>query len=601
MQPPISDYALIGDCASAALVSRTGSIDWLCWPRFDSEACFTRLLGKAEHGCWEIAPKAPLVRLSRRYLPNTLILETCFETDDGVVTLTDFMPVRDMESPTSSVVRLLRAERGSVEMQMRFVIRFDYGRIVPWVTRMLDGGIRAVAGPHSVVLRTPVAVHGEDLQTCAAFTLREGDVVPFTLTYEASHLPVPKPVDAGLALDGASRFWREWASRSRYEGPWTEAVTRSLITIKALTYQPTGGVVAAPTTSLPEEAGGERNWDYRHCWVRDATFTLLSLLNAGYREEAEAWCDWLLRAVAGAASQIQPVYGLAGEPRISEYTLPHLPGYRDSRPVRVGNAAYAQLQLDAFGSIMDTLHQARCAGLELHEAGLGLQSRLARHLESVWQCPDEGIWEVRSEPRHFVHSKVMCWVTFDRAIASAERFGLKGPLDRWRQLRDRLHAEVIERGFNARLGAFTQSYDSTRLDASALLIALVGFLPPTDSRVISTVRRIERELTRDGLVRRYSTEDGGDGLSGDEGTFLACSFWLLDNMLLQGREQEARALFERLLGLRNDVGLLAEQYDTVAGMQVGNFPQAFSHFALIDSAFNFAGQRGIAREWKSNA
>lgn len=592
MQPPISDYALIGDCESAALVSRAGSIDWLCWPRFDSEACFARLLGRDEHGCWEIGPVAPVVRISRRYLEDTLVLETRFETDEGAVTLTDFMPVRDVDAPTSSIVRRLRCERGSVEMSMRLALRFGYGRIVPWVTRMGDGGLRAVAGPHAAVLRAPVALRGEDLQTHARFTLRQGETLPFTLTYEASHLPPPKPVDAEHALDGTVHFWRSWVARSRYRGPWTEAVNRSLITIKALIYQPTGGVVAAPTTSLPEEVGGERNWDYRYCWVRDATFTLLSLLNAGYREEAEAWCDWLLRAVAGVPSQLQPVYGLSGEPRVSEYTLAHLPGYRDSRPVRVGNAAYNQLQLDAFGSIMDTLHQARCAGLELHEAGRGLQSRLVRHLESLWQCPDEGIWEVRGDPQHFVHSKVMCWVTFDRAIAGVEQFGLKGPVDRWRTIRDKLHAEIIERGFNAKVGAFTQTYDSTRLDASALLMPLVGFLPPTDSRVMSTTLCIERELMRDGLVRRYRTEDGTDGLSGDEGTFLACSFWLLDNMMLQGREPEARALFERLLSLRNDVGLLAEQYDVASGMQVGNFPQAFSHFALIDSAFNFAGQRG---------
>lgn len=596
MQPPISDYALIGDCETAALVDKQGSIDWLCWPRFDSQACFAHLLGDAEHGHWRIAPTSQDVRISRRYVPGTLVLETRFETETGVVTVTDFMPVRETDSPTSNLVRIVRGERGVVDMQMQLVLRFDYGRLVPWVTRLPDGGIRAVAGPHAVVLHSPMRVHGKNLRTHAAFSIRQGDILPFTLTYEASHLPMPQPADPIRALDATCRFWRDWSSRSRYEGPWAEEVNRSLITIKALTYHPTGGVVAAPTTSLPETIGGSRNWDYRYCWLRDAMFTLLSLLNAGYRQEAEAWCDWLLRAVAGSASQLQPLFGLAGEARVPEQTLDELPGYRDSRPVRIGNAAYSQLQLDAFGSVMDTLHEARCAGLELHEAGWGLQRRLLGYLEEVWHCPDEGIWEVRGSAQHFVHSKVMCWVAFDRAIASAERFGLEGPVDRWKALRAALHAEVLERGFNSDIGAFVQSYGSTRLDASALLIPLVGFLPATDERVVSTTRVIEQELSRDGLLMRYKSEDESDGLPESDSAFLACSFWLVDNLLLQGQSDKACALFERLLSLCNDVGLLAEQFDVTRNMLVGNFPQAFSHFALIDTAFNFLGDRGAARE-----
>lgn len=598
MQPPISDYALIGDCETAALVDKRGSIDWLCWPRFDSQACFAHLLGDAEHGRWQIAPKARQAHASRQYLPGTLVLETRFETEDGAVTVTDFMPVRERGSSISNLVRIVRGERGTVDMLMELVIRFDYGRLVPWVTRLREGGVRAVAGPHAVAFHAPIPLHGENERTHAAFSISQGETLAFTLTYEASHLPMSEPVDPAQALDATCRFWREWSSRSQYQGPWADVVNRSLITIKALTYHPTGGVVAAPTTSLPETIGSERNWDYRYCWLRDATFTLLSLLNAGYRQEAEAWCDWLLRAVAGSALQLQPLFGLSGEARVPEQTLDELPGYRGSRPVRIGNDAYSQLQLDAFGCVMDTLHEARCAGLELHEAGWGLQRRLLRYLEEIWHCPDEGIWEVRGEPQHFVHSKVMCWVAFDRAIASAERFGLEGPVDRWKALRARLHAEILDRGFDPDIGAFVQAYGSTRLDASALLIPLVGFLPHTDPRVVSTTRVIERELSRDGLLMRYRSDDGSDGLPKSDSAFLACSFWLVDNLLLQGRREEAEALFERLLGLCNDVGLLAEQFDTRHDMLVGNFPQAFSHFALIDTAFNFIGKGGMAFERK---
>ncbi|GAA5234158.1 glycoside hydrolase family 15 protein [Verticiella sediminum] len=595
-QPPIADYALIGDCQTAALVNRHGCIDWLCWPRFDSAACLTRLLGDDEHGYWHIGPMDGGRCASRRYLPGTLILESRFETSTGTVTISDFMPVRKEGESLSNLMRIVRGVSGSVRMRLELAIRFDYGRIVPWVSRTEGGALRAVAGPHAVMFYSAVPTRGDGYRTVAEFTVQAGDELHFCLNYEPSHLPISKPPDPAQALVDTCAFWEAWSQRSRYRGAWPEAVERSLITIKALTHRPTGGIVAAPTTSLPEHLGGERNWDYRYCWLRDATFTLLSLLNAGYRDEAESWCDWLLRAVAGSAEQIQPLYGLAGEPRLREETLDHLPGYHGSAPVRVGNAACSQLQLDVFGSAMDTFHEARSAGLRLHHDGLALQRHLIRHLDSLWQLPDEGIWEVRGEKQHFVHSKLMCWVAFDRAVQGAERFGMPGPVDAWRSARERLRAEILERGFDARVGAFTQAYGSTALDASVLLIPLVGFLPADDPRMRSTVRAIQRSLTEDGLVLRYDTGTGHDGLAGKEGVFLACTFWLADNLILQGRRDEARQLFERLLALRNDVGLLAEQYDPAAGRQLGNFPQAFSHFALIDTAFNFEDTSGLARD-----
>lgn len=555
MHPPISDYALLGDCETAALVDKTGSIDWLCWPRFDSEACFARLLGTADHGFWRISPSEP-ARVTRTYRPGTLVLESRFETSTGIITLIDFMPMRERDTRKSDVIRIVRCEQGEVALRMELVIRFNYGSIVPWASRTEDGDTRVVAGPHSIVLRTPVPTHGENLRTVAELTVRKGESVPFAITYEASHMPVPPRVDPERALAATCDFWKEWSSRTRYEGPWNDAVERSLITLKALTYRPTGGVLAAPTTSLPETVGGVRNWDYRFCWLRDTTFTLLSLLNAGYRDEAEAWCDWLLRAIAGAASQIQPVYGLSGEPRIVESELDWLPGYSGSKPVRIGNAAYSQLQLDIFGNVMDTLHESRKAGLNLHEASEGLQSHLVSHLESLWNQPDEGIWEIRADKQHFVHSKVMCWVAFDRAVKGCERYGLQGPVERWRKLRDQLHAQIIERGFNAKLEAFTQAYDRPALDAATLLIPIVGFLPPNDKRVVSTVNAVEKNLMRDGLVLRYDTGTGVDGLPSEEGAFIACTYWLADNMVLQGRQEDAQRLFERVLGLRNDVGLL---------------------------------------------
>ncbi len=597
MHRKISDYAMIGDCETAALVGLDGSIDWLCWPRFDSEACFAALLGTPEHGRWTIAPRDREARVTRRYLAGTLILETLFETTDAAIAVTDFMPLREDETTPSQIVRLVEARRGSAAMRMDLALRFDYGRIVPWVSRTDDDRRRAVAGPHSVTLETPVDLRGDNLHTVADFTVSEGDpVVTFVLTYTASHLPLPPPAEPLERLRATREFWETWTGRCRYRGEWTDAVERSLITIKALTYRPTGGIVAAPTTSLPEEIGGERNWDYRYCWLRDATFTLLTLINAGYRDEAEAWSDWLLRAVAGSASQIQPLYGIACEHRVHERELPWLPGFRGSTPVRIGNAAYCQLQLDVFGSVMDTLYESECFGLDLREASDGLRIKLMRHLEDVWRKPDEGLWEVRRDPEHYVHSKAMCWVAFDRAIRSAERFGLDGPVERWRRHRDELHAEILNRGFDEKLGTFVQAYGSKRLDAAALLIPLVGLLPPDDPRVLSTTSTLERELSVDGFMLRYKTENGADGLSGNEGAFLACSFWLADNMLLQNRRKDARELFERLLGVSNDVGLLAEEYDPKSGELLGNFPQAFSHFALVDTAFNFADRRGLAQE-----
>ena len=585
----LEDYALIGDCETAALVGRDGAIDWLCWPRFDSGACLAALLGTDDHGRWKIAPACPAAASRRRYRGDTLILETDFETPGGQVTLIDFMPVRTRPH-VSQVVRIVEGRVGEVRMRMDLAVRFDYGRVVPWVTQR-SGRLRAVAGPHAVSLITPVPVGAPGPDAGCEFTVRAGERLPFILVYEASHLPAPEICDPETALAETQSYWTEWAARSCYEGPWREAVMRSLITVKALTYRPTGGIVAAPTTSLPEHPGGARNWDYRYCWLRDASFSFLSLINAGFREEAEAWCDWLLRAIAGAPAQIQPLYGIDGTHRVEEQVLDWLPGYAGSRPVRTGNAAYGQLQIDVFGSVMDTLYQARYFGLSLDEATRDLTRNLLSHLEQVWRQPDEGIWEVRGARQHFVHAKLMSWVAFDRAIRSAERFGLPGPADHWRRLRREIHADILSQGFNSRRGAFVQAYGSDRLDAAVLLMPLVGFLPADDPRMISTVDVIERELTRDGLLLRYDSAQGADGLPPGEGAFLACSFWLADNRLMQGRRAEAEALVHRVLAIRNDVGLLAEQYDGTRRRMTGNFPQAFSHFALIDTALRFSGAR----------
>ena len=586
MASRIEDYALIGDCETAALVARDGSIDWLCWPRFDSPACFAALLGGPENGRWLLSPVDAVLHVSRRYRGgDTLILETDIETADGAITLVDFMPPR---STASDLVRMVIGRRGKVSMRTELILRFDYGSAVPWVTHLEGGGLRAVAGPDMVVLNTTVPLHGENLSTVGAFVLAAGEEVNFVLTYASSHLMSPLPVDPQAALVETEIFWRTWSSQCTYHGRWPEAVQRSLIVLKALTYAPTGGIVAAPTTSLPEQLGGSRNWDYRFCWLRDATLTLLALIDAGYLEEAQAWQEWLLRAVAGSPSQLQIMYGLAGERQLREWEIDWLPGYAGSRPVRIGNAAYDQLQVDVYGEVMDALYQARHAGLASGAEAWSLQCALVGHLETIWALPDEGIWEVRGGRQHFTHSKVMAWVAFDRAIRSIEEFGLSGPLERWREVRDQIHQEVCEQGYDATIGTFVQSYGSTALDASLLLLPLVGFLPADDARVRGTVEAIERRLIFDGLVLRYDSGQTDDGLPPGEGAFLACSFWLADNYELQGRHEEARALFERLLRLCNDVGLLAEEYDPRAQRQLGNFPQAFSHLALIGTALNLA-------------
>jgi len=579
----IEDYALIGDCRSAALVASNGSIDWLCWPRFDSHACLAALLGSRENGRWLIAPKDETARISRRYRDQTLILETRFETDSGAVTLTDFMPPL---SANPTIIRLVVGERGSVDLHLDLILRFGYGAIVPWVTRLEDGTLRAVAGPDMVLLRTPVNTKGENLTTVGTFTVGAGEMVPFLLIYLPSHAPLPPAVPPQSELEATERFWRAWASKCRPAGPWSAYVERSLITLKALTYAPTGGIVAAPTTSLPEQLGGGRNWDYRFCWLRDATLTLLTLMNAGFHEAAQAWNEWLLRAVAGSPEQIQIMYGLAGERRIIEWEASWLSGYEGSRPVRIGNAAHRQLQLDVYGEIVDAAHHARRSGLAMHASGWAVQLALLDHLAQIWQEPDHGIWEVRGSPQHFTHSKVMAWVAFDRAIKSAEMFGFDGPVDGWRQLRADIHADVCARGFDPEIGSFVQHYGSRHLDASLLLLPAVGFLPIHDARVHSTIAAIERHLLVDGLVARYDTGTLVDGLLAGEGAFLACTFWLADVYVFQNRGSDAIRLFKRLISLCNDVGLLSEEYDPRSDRLVGNFPQAFSHLALVNTAFN---------------
>ncbi|MBA3887776.1 MAG: glycoside hydrolase family 15 protein [Acidobacteria bacterium] len=588
----IEDYALIGDCQTAALVGRDGSIDWLCLPRFDSGACMAALLGTPEHGRWLIAPAGKVRRIERRYRPATLVLETDFETDEGAVRVIDFMPIR---GAAADVVRIVAGLRGRVTMRMELIMRFDYGSVVPWVRH--DGaGITAIAGPDLLRLRTPAQLSGREFTTVAEFTVSEGERVPFDLTWHPSHEPTPEALNPDRALEETEQWWQEWCGRSTYDGEWSEPVQRSLITLKALTYAPTGGIVAAPTTSLPEHLGGVRNWDYRYCWLRDATFTLYAFLNAGYIEEARQWREWLLRAAAGKPSQVHIMYGLAGERRLPEQELPWLPGYENSAPVRTGNGAYDQFQIDVFGEVLDTLHQCWVAGIDAGEAGWNLERALLRHLESVWNDPDEGIWEVRGPKRHFTHSKMMAWVAFDRGVKGIEQFGLQGPLDRWRALRAEIHEEVCRKGFNADRNAFVQFYGSELLDASLLMMPLVGFLPATDARVRGTIEAIERELTNDGFVSRYTTVPEVDGLPEGEGAFLLCTFWLADNLVLLGRTDDARRIFERLLDARNDVGLLSESYDVEARRLVGNFPQAFSHIGLINTARNLSRRGGPAED-----
>ncbi|KOF51873.1 MULTISPECIES: glycoside hydrolase family 15 protein [unclassified Achromobacter] len=598
MSRPLEDYGLIGNMLSAALVARDGSMDWLCLPHFDSPACFAALLGDADNGRWRIAPRGPAVRTTRRYLPDTAVLETRHETATGAVRVYDFMPLSD-DDERVDVVRVVRGESGHVAMQMELVLRFNYGQAVPWVRRR-DYGLSAIAGPDAVELHTPVALEGQDMKTVAQFEVRDGEIVPFTLSYHPSHKTPRFVPDRMESLDRTTSWWQEWARRCRWDGhgggAWRDAVVRSLITLKLLTFQPTGGIIAAPTTSLPESLGGSRNWDYRYCWLRDSALTLYALLNGGYREEAEAWRQWLLRAVAGHPSQLQIMYGIAGERWLPEHEIPWLAGYEGSRPVRLGNGAASQTQLDVYGELIETLYAARAADLAPLAEAWRLQKVLLDPLRERWRELDHGIWEVRGEKRAFTHSRLMCWMAFDRAVKSCERFGLRGPVDEWRRLREEIRQDICLYGYDARRGSFVQSYGQTALDASLLLIPQVGFLPASDPRVAGTVRAVEEELVRDGLVRRYAREHTDDGLPGEEGVFLACSFWLADAYAMQERLTDAERLFDRLLSLRNDLGLLAEEYDVGRRRLVGNFPQGFSHIGLVNTAYNLHAAVGPARQ-----
>ena len=598
MSAPIESYGFIGNMISGALVGRDGSIDWLCLPRFDSDACFAALLGTPDHGRWLIAPQDEIKRTERRYRPGTAILETIFETADGAVAVTDFMPLTDDEEYVE-LVRLVHGVRGRVRLRTELVVRFGYGKVVPWVRRQ-DFGVRAIAGPDAVELRTPVELHGKDFTTVAEFSVGEGATVPFTLAYHRSYRPGAPQRDCHQSLEQTERFWTEWSGRCHYENHpaphWRDAVVRSLITLKCLSVQPTGGIIAAPTTSLPEQLGGLRNWDYRFCWIRDATLTLYALLTSGYREEALAWREWLVRAAAGRPAELQTIYGIAGERRLTEFELPWLPGYEGSRPVRIGNAAFQQLQIDVYGELMDAMHVGRKFKLEAHPEAWRVQQVLMEHLARVWDEPDEGIWEVRGPRRHFTHSKVMAWVAFDRAIKSVESFGLSGPLDEWRAVRAQIHGDICAKGFDAEKNSFVQHYGGKGVDAALLLIPQVGFLPVEDPRVKGTIAAIERDLMVDDLVLRYRTEANVDGLPPGEGPFLACSFWLADVYEMLGRHADAERLFEHLLSFRNDLGLLAEEYDPRAGRQLGNFPQGFSHVALVNTANNLISRRGPAEQ-----
>jgi GH15 family glucan-1,4-alpha-glucosidase len=595
----IEDYGLIGDLQTAALVGRDGSIDWACFPRFDSGACFAALLGDSDHGRWLIAPRADAWTPARRYRESTLILETDWECETGKARVLDFMPPR---GKAPDIVRIVEGVAGEVEMASELVIRYDYGSTLPWMRRIEDDTRVAIAGPDALCFRTPVEHRGENMRTIGEFTVREGERVPFTLTWYPSNEDPPARINPEHALQDTVDYWTEWVQRCDYDGAWKQAVFESLIVLKALTYAPTGGIVAAPTTSLPEKVGGERNWDYRYCWLRDATLVLLAFINAGFLEEAAAWRLWLLRAAAGEPSALQIMYGVGGERRLTEMTLDWLPGYEESRPVRAGNAASEQFQLDVFGEVLDAMHQGRVHELERSPEAWSLQRRLLAFLENAWKEPDDGIWEVRGGRRHFTHSKVMAWVAFDRGVKAVEDFGRSGPVERWRTVRDEICREVCERGFDRELNSFTQSYGSKRLDASLLVIPLVGFLPADDARVIGTVAAIERELYRDGFVYRYVGDDEGekiDGLPAGEGAFLPCTFWLADNFALQGRLEEAEELFERLLSTRNDLGLVAEEWDPASRRQLGNFPQAFTHVALVNSAFNLDRQHHATPEQRS--
>ncbi len=589
----IEDYALVGDLHTAALISRGGSVDWLCFPRFDSGACFAALLGDEDNGHWTIAPQSGGDATARRYRDDTLVLESEWTTPEGTVRVIDFMPPRD-DQP--DLMRVVEGVSGRVPMRSTLRIRFDYGHIVPWVRRA-EGHQIAIAGPDSLWLRSPVDARGVDLTTVSEFVVGEGDRLAFSLTWHPSHQPKPRDVDPLQALDRTEKYWRQWISRAKVDGRYSEAVTRSLITLKALTYQPTGGIAAAATTSLPEQLGGDRNWDYRYCWLRDATMTLHAMLSSGYHQEAKAWREWLVRAVAGDPKDMQIMYGLDGSRRLVEYELPWLAGYANSRPVRVGNAASEQVQLDVYGEVMDALELSRAAGLAVDEDAWSFQQVIMNYLEGHWTDPDNGIWEIRGDRQHFTHSKVMCWVAADRAIQGVERWGLEGPVDKWKATRDAIRADVLEHGYDADRGTFVQAYGSSQVDAALLLIPSVGFLAGDDPRVLGTIEAVQRELQHDGFLRRYLTQDDArsvDGLSGEEATFLVCTFWLADALCLAGRTDEARETYERILALRNDVGLLSEEYDVHARRLIGNVPQAYSHIGVVNTANNLTGAHGPA-------
>lgn len=586
----LEDYAMIGDCETAALVGRDGSIDWLCMPAFDSPACFAAILGNSEHGRWQIRPAEQVKKTRRRYRPDSLVLETVFETEHGEIALVDCMPPN---SEATDVVRIVEGRRGIVPVRMELVIRCDYGSIVPWV-RQTEDGLWAVAGPDALHLKTKARLRGENFRTVSEFAVQAGEKVPFVLTWHPSHQARPAWFDPIESLESTDKWWHDWSSKCTYSGRWRDHVLRSLIILKALTFRPTGGLVAAPTMSLPERIGGKRNWDYRFCWVRDATFTLYALMEGGYTDEARDWVEWLVRAVAGKPSELQILYGLHGERRLTELTLDWLPGYEGSRPVRQGNAASSQHQLDVYGEVMDAIHFARRTKVALKENTWRVQKALMRFLDDDWQHADHGIWEVRGPRRHFTHSKVMAWVAADRAVKSVEQFNLDGHLERWQNLRDRIHRDVCQHGYDAKLNSFVQSYGSKRFDASLLMLPLVGFLPIDDPRIRGTIEAIGRNLCRDGLIQRYSSDRHIDGMNEGEGAFLLCTFWYADALALQGRFDQAREIFERLLALRSDVGLLSEEYDPVGKRLVGNFPQAYSHVGLINTARNLAKSDGPA-------
>ena len=596
MPSRIEDYALIGDLQTCALVARDGSIDWMCIPRFDSPACFAALLGEPKHGRWLLAPASSVRSVRRRYRGDSLVLETEIECDEGRVRIIDFMPIR---TRVVDLVRIVEGIEGSVSMRMELEIRFDYGSIVPWV-RSIGNGIRAIAGPDTIYCRGDAPMHGEGLATVAQFEVAAGQRVAFDLTWTSTYGPEPDHEDAQSRLEETEAFWHEWSSRCTYDGPWRDAVMRSLITLKALTYEPTGGLVAAATTSLPEHIGGVRNWDYRHCWLRDATFSLYALTVGGYTDEARAWREWLVHAAAGRPEELQIMYGITGERRLTELELDWLPGYEGSRPVRDGNNAYRQYQLDVYGELMDAMHLTRRLGLPPNEDAWRVQCAIMKFLERGWKEPDEGIWEVRGPRRHFTHSKVMAWVAFDRSVAAVEQFGMHGPVERWRRIRDEIRADVLAHGFNSDCNAFVQFYGSSSADASLLMLPSLGFLPADDPRMTGTVALIREQLEHDGFLLRYRTDPHLDGLPPGEGSFLLCTFWLADVLALQGKHHEAEALFERLLSLRNDVGLLAEQYDPVSRRQLGNFPQAFSHVGLINTARNLHRHGGPAEDRQKN-